>query len=60
MNARKLSESSALSDVRASTSSQMTASAGAPAAAPAARVAPAESDDSTVSIEMEPSRSTPS
>lgn len=59
MNAAKLNENSALSDVRASTSSQITASAGEPAEASAARRASGEITKSTESIEIEPPRPRP-
>jgi hypothetical protein len=46
--------------VRASTSSQITASAGDPVAASTARLASVEIVESTESIEIEPARSSPS
>ena len=60
MKASWLPDSSALSDVVASTSSQITASEAAPLAACEARRAPVEIVARTSSIEIEPSRSTSS
>jgi hypothetical protein len=59
MNSRKLAENSVFSDVRASTSSQTTASDGAPLAAFSARIAASEISESTSSIAIEPSCSIP-
>ncbi len=60
MKMRKLPPSSVLSEVRASTSSQTTASEGAPRAARSARSAALESCESICSSAIEPSRWTPS
>jgi hypothetical protein len=59
MNRRKLAESSVFSEVRDSTSSQTTASDGAPAAAFSARSLASEISESMSSIAIEPSRSIP-
>ena len=55
MNSRKLAESSVFSEVRASTSSQTTASEGMPLAACSARSAASEIWESMSSIAIEPS-----
>ena len=60
MNARKLAESSMFSDVRASTSSQITASDGMPTAAFWAALPTADICESITSIAIDPSRSTSS
>src|ERR1044072_8694945 len=59
MKARKVAESSMLSEVRGSTSSQTTASEGAPRAARSARSAARESCESICSSAIEPSRGIP-
>jgi hypothetical protein len=55
MKSRKLTESSVFSEVRDSTSSQTTASEGAPAAAFSARSAASEISESMSSIAIDPS-----
>ena len=60
MKATKLPLSSTLSEVRASTSSQTTASEGMPRAACSARFAVSEICESICSSAIEPSRATPS
>ena len=59
MKARKLPDSSADSEVRAVSSSQTTASAGAPSAARSASTARSETATSTSSTAIEPSCSSP-
>jgi hypothetical protein len=60
MKSRKLAESSVFSEVRASTSSQTTASEGIPEAARSARSAASEIWESMSSIEIDPSSWIPS
>ncbi len=56
MNARKLADSSVFSEVRVSTSSQITASLGCPSAARTARSACSDTSESMSSIAIDPSR----
>ncbi len=60
MKARKLNDSSALSEVWNSTVSQTTASAGEPTAACSARRAASETSEEMGSITIDPVRSSPS
>ena len=60
MKARKLPPSSIVSEVRASTSSQTTASEGMPLAACSAALAASESCESICSSEIDPAAATPS